>query len=230
MGVRSAITVDAATVAQDQPRPSRNSPAKICHDVPCGDSPHSASDDQQDHSPGDQDGRPAEAVGGPADQRGEGEHAEHVDEMTNPMTSRCAPPCSMWSGVMIITVTIAAWAQAIATTAAPTAGTSRTTATKRPHDRPRGSGPALGTTPAVSWARSSGSGRSRHDDPPGRDDQDDGADGEAHRSARARPWNVRPAAPTPVRLGPATAPTVVAHTTTDRARARCSSVARSVAA
>ena len=54
-------------------------------------------------------------------------------EMTNPMTSRCAPPCSMWSGVMIITVTIAAWAHAIATTAAPTAGTSRTTSTNAPY-------------------------------------------------------------------------------------------------
>jgi hypothetical protein len=31
MGVRSAMTVDAATVAQDQPRPRRNRPAKICH-------------------------------------------------------------------------------------------------------------------------------------------------------------------------------------------------------
>ncbi len=150
-------------------------------------------------------------------------------EMTNPMTSRCAPPCSMWSGVMIITVTIAAWAQAIATTAAPTAGTSRTTATKRPHDRPRGSGPALGTTPAVSWARSSGSGRSRHDTHPAATTRTTAPMAKPPVSS-GTPMERATAAPTPVRLGPATAPTVVAHTTTDRARARCSSVARSVAA
>ena len=44
------------------------------------------------------------------------------------------------------------------------------------------------------------------------------------------PSDLASAPPTPVRLGPATAPIVVAQTTTDRARARCSSVARSVAA
>ena len=103
-------------------------------------------------------------------------------EMTKPMTSRCAPPCSMWSGVMIITVTIAACAQAIATTAAPTAGTSRTTSTKRPHDRPRGSGPTVGARPRRSPApASSGSGRSRHHTQPGGDDEHHRADGEAAR-------------------------------------------------
>ena len=100
-------------------------------------------------------------------------------EMTNPMTSRCAPPCSMWSGVMIITVTIAAWAQAIATTAAPTAGTSRThrdEAAPRPAAR---LGTRAGHDPGGLLGEEQRVGTQPPRHPPGRDDQDDGADGEA---------------------------------------------------
>ena len=133
----------------------------------------------------------------------------------------------MCSGVMIITVTIAACAQAIATTAAPTAGTSRTVAVKRDHDlvgvlgRGDGCG-GLGEEQRV--------GPEAYGDPAGRHHERDRADrepagelGDPERSgdgaaARRSGWGRRPLR------------SVVAHTTTDSARARVASGARSVAA
>ncbi len=48
--------------------------------------------------------------------------------------------------------------------------------------------------------------------------------------SRGRPDPAAASPASPVRFGPATAPIVVAHSTQDRARARCSGGARSVAA
>ena len=130
---------------------------------------------------------------------------------------------------MIITVTIAAWAQAIATTAAPTAGTSRTTSTKRVHEPGWGPDSPPVTRPARCWATSSGSGRSRtHTQTAATTSTTEPIAKPPVSSGMPRDRATAP--PTPRRFGPATAPIVVAHTTTDSARARCSSVARSVAA
>ena len=79
IGVRSAMTVEAATVAHDQPSPSRKRPVKICHDVPSGDSPHSASETSSTTPPATRTGlRPKRSAAHPTIGR-EGEHAEHVD-------------------------------------------------------------------------------------------------------------------------------------------------------
>ena len=48
--------------------------------------------------------------------------------MTSPMTSRLAPPWSMWIGVITMSETMTAWVKAIATTAARTNGVWRMTA------------------------------------------------------------------------------------------------------
>ena len=48
--------------------------------------------------------------------------------MTSPMTSRLAPPWSMWIGVITMTETITAWLRAMPTTAARTSGVCRMTA------------------------------------------------------------------------------------------------------
>ena len=83
-GAWSATIVEAATVANDQPRPSRKSPAKICHELPSGAEAAQHQRDQQDHSPGAEHRRPADAVGEHADQRREREHAQHVDADHDP--------------------------------------------------------------------------------------------------------------------------------------------------
>ena len=179
MGVRSAMIVEAATVAQDQPRPSRNSPAKICHDVPCGDRPHSTSDTSRTTPPVT---RTADLPKRSAAQPTSGEKANMPRtwmEMTNPMTSRCAPPCSMCSGVMIITVTIAAWAQAIADHRRPD---RRHVAHHRGEAGPRPAarlGTCAGHDPGGLLGEEQRVGSQPPPHPPGRDDQDDRADGEA---------------------------------------------------
>ena len=148
MGVRSAMIVDAATVAQDQPRPRRNSPAKICHEVPCGRQAAQRQRHQQDHSPGDQDGRPAEAVGGPADERREGEHAEHVDRDDEP------DDLEVRAAVLHVQRRhdhhghhrrVGAGHRRPPPPRPP--ARRAPTAAKRPHDRPRGSGPRAGHDP-----------------------------------------------------------------------------------
>ena len=84
IGVRSAITVEAATVAHDQPSPSRKRPGEDLPRRALGREPQSASETSSTTPPVDQDARAAEPVGRPPDHRREGEHAEHVDRDDEP--------------------------------------------------------------------------------------------------------------------------------------------------
>lgn len=54
----------------------------------------------------------------------------------------------MWSGVITMTATIAAWAQAMPAIAAPTTGVARNVANRRDHDPP---GVALTGFTAARW-------------------------------------------------------------------------------
>ena len=121
---------------------------------------------------------------------------------------------------MIITVTITAWAQGHRGHAG---GHDRRVTHHRDEPAPR---PVRGRAPRRARAPppgrgSSGSGRSHHHTHPAATSMPTQPDRErpgqlGHAQERGEPR------PPPVRFGPATAPTVVAHTTTDRARARCS--------
>ena len=158
-GAWSAIRVEAATVANDQPRPSRKSPAKICHELPSGErrtapAPPAARRRRRPAPPGGPSGRRP----GPTS----GENANMPSTctlITMPITASSAPPCSMCSGVITITATIAACAAA-----RPSDGEGQDRALPgrrrraRPHDVPAGGAAA---TPAASRASSSGSGRSK---------------------------------------------------------------------
>ena len=147
--------------------------------------------------------------------------------ITTPITSRVAPPWCMCSGVITITDTITACASASAATPEETPGRVRTTCTTRPHDGCVRAAPPRAS--AASRATSSGSGRSRTPitaaaaSIPARPNRNGPVSTGTPSASPARPAR-------PVRLGPATAPMVVAHTTTDSARARFSGRARSVAA
>jgi hypothetical protein len=147
-------------------------------------------------------------------------------EITTPMIRSSDPPCSMCSGVITITLTIAACAPARPSTAKPSTGRSRTAARARPHDVPVG---AVVGISALALATSSGSGRSitptttaASTMPIEASANGPVSSGMPSRSAKA------PAGP--VRLGPATAPIVVAQTTVESDWARRSAAARSVAA
>ena len=147
--------------------------------------------------------------------------------ITIPMTRSSAPPCCMCSGVITITATIAAWAPDRPTTAASSTGRSRTAATTRPHEVPDTT--PVAASPARLRASRSGSGRIRS---------------QMTRAASSMPTLPMANGPvssgipspsatvaeSPVRLGPTTAPIVVAHTTVESARARVCALARSVAA
>ncbi len=147
--------------------------------------------------------------------------------ITTPMTSRSAPPWCMCSGVITITAIITPCARASATTPAATPGRVRTASTTRGQDRL-----TCVVTPrdrAASRATSSGSGRSRTARTTAATSMPSAPN--TNGPVRLGRPSARPARPAgPVRFGPATAPTVVAQTTTDRARARFSGRARSVAA
>ena len=147
--------------------------------------------------------------------------------MTMPMTCKVAPPWCMCSGVITITEIITACAKDSAATPAATPGVVRATSAMRRHDLGRG-GPAPRPR-AASRATSKGSGRrnttmtsaaaiiTTRPNPKGP-------------VSAGSPTDFAARPETPLRFGPATAPTVVAHTTTDSARARRSGRARSVAA
>ena len=79
--------------------------------------------------------------------------------MTRPMTSRLAPPWSMWIGVITMTDTMTAWLRAIPTAAARTSGVWRMTAHGR-SSVPGSASPVSSCAP-TERASSSGSGRSR---------------------------------------------------------------------
>ncbi len=104
-------------MANDQPSPSRNSPAKICHELPSGAQAHSSSDTSSVPPPvASTTGRPARSANIPTS----GENANIPStcaESTTPMISSPDPPCSMCSGVITMTLTIVAWAPARPSTA-----------------------------------------------------------------------------------------------------------------
>ena len=147
--------------------------------------------------------------------------------ITTPITSRSAPPWCMCSGVIAMIAIITPCARASAATPAATPGRERTTSRTRGQDRV-----VRVVTPrdrAASRATSRGSGRSRTATTSAAASMPAAANTNGPvRLGRPRDRPARPAAP--VRLGPATAPTVVAQTTIDSARARFSGRARSVAA
>ena len=130
----------------------------------------------------------------------------------------------MWSGVITITMIIAAWAPAITTIAAISSGRSRTTVSAFLHDVCE----TTGTSAAwrASW-RGSGRNATNSTRPAARMPTVPTAKGPVS-SGNDSCWAVQ--TPSPVRLGPATAPIVEAHTTIDSARARECASARSVAA
>ncbi len=147
--------------------------------------------------------------------------------ITTPTTVSAAPWWRMWTGVMLITPTMTAWAtrdrdepeqrQTANDASLPSSPGRRS---GRGDARPR-SNPTRATT--------SGSGRSHTATtrPPSTNEAIEKTNGPLS-SGRCSQVAVRP--PTPLRFGPATAPTVVAHTTVDSARPRPPSVAQSVAA
>jgi len=134
----------------------------------------------------------------------------------------------MCNGVITITETITACPSASPAAPAATPGCSRATRSTRaqfvPEGRPTGRPPS-----AASRATSSGSGRRKNaiTAPASTMPTSATRNGPVNRGRSSR-WASRPA--TPVRFGPATAPTVVAHITVDSARARRRGAARSVAA
>ena len=219
-GAWSAIIVEAATVANDQPRPSRNSPAKICHELPSGD----GRAERQRRPAARPHPRRAPAAGPrrSASSPTSGENANMPSTwtlITMPITRSSAPPCSMCSGVITITATITACARG-----QPGDGVRRAPAapgracTARPHDgagrRPRPARPP----PRGRAAAGRDAGRPRR--PPARREHPDAAERRTARSARGCRAGRPAAGGGPVRLGPATAPIVVAQTTIDSARAR----------
>ena len=222
-------------MANDQPRPSRNSPPKICTELPSGDRLHRASETSRITPPGAEHRLTADPVGQPPDHRREREHAEHVHadhDADDPQV-----------GATVLHVqrrhhhhadhggvrpgqpddgpaehrTLAHRVER-----APPGGCTDRAGDRESRRRPR--------LPAASRASSSGSGRSRT--------QIDDRGRAPCRRCRARTGRsargCRPRRRTspPVRTGSgrATAPMVVAQTTVDSARARRSAVARSVAA
>ncbi len=145
------------------------------------------------------------------------------------MIRSVAPPDSMCRGVITITEIIAACALASPTIAASAAGRSASTARTRCHEVPVGR-PAAGSAAAAACrASSSGSGRSSTCTTTAATSIEAAptANGPVS-TGRPTASAARPAGP--LRLGPATAPTVVAQTTTDSARPRERGSARSVAA
>ena len=147
--------------------------------------------------------------------------------MTSPTMFRVAPSCRMCTGVITITDTITVWLSAIA--ASPSVA-ARDLLTARIASRSEAWWVrAAGSIPSRLLASSSGSGRSPTI-------RISAAAANAATEKRTGPASGgRPTArarspPGPVRLGPSTTPTVVAHTTVANARARVLAVARSVAA
>ena len=193
---------------------------------PLGDEAAQGERDQQDHSPGDQDGAAAEAVGRPADERREGEHAEHVD--------RDHEPDDLEVRAAVLHVQrrhdhhrhhrrVGAGHRhhrgADRRHVAHDRGEARPTTGRAARD-PRWARPRR-----ASWASEQRVGPQAHTQTqPAASDEHDRADREPAGELGDARGTGRTAPPTPVRLGPATAPMVVAHTTTDSARARCSSV------
>ena len=137
--------------------------------------------------------------------------------ITTPMISSSAPPCAMCSGVITITAIIAACAPAITTIAAMQQraladhgeAPCPTTSARRPGRRPPGARVSRGSGRSATNSMTA-RGREHADGP---DREGPGELGQPEASAR-------PSAAAPVRLGPATAPIVVAQTTIESARAR----------
>ncbi len=138
--------------------------------------------------------------------------------IVRPMTERAEPWSSMWTEVSAMTATITACDDPIAQIAVNVRPRMWGSAARMPR--------AAG---AASAACTRGSGRSRRNvrTPATAKPAAENTTGPARSGSPSRSAN---AAPGPVRLGPTTAPTVVDHTTSDRARPIWSGAARSTAA
>ena len=139
--------------------------------------------------------------------------------MTRPITSSAAPPWSMCSGVITMTATMTACAEASARTAAGMPGWARSRAARSARDRRVARAARVLARHLAGQQQRVRPQQGDHDERrgQGRHQADEEGAGQ-HREARARPAR-SPAGPT--RLGPATAPTVVAHSTSESARPLC---------
>ena len=155
-GALSVIIVEPATVENDQPRPSRNRPTNTCQDVPSGEADAHDECDEEQRGACHRRRRPCprRSVTMPAT-GAKANMPSTCTLITTPMIRSSAPPCAMCSGVITITMIIAACAPAITTIAAISSGRSRTTVNAFFHDVCE----TTGTSAAwrASW---SGSGRS----------------------------------------------------------------------
>ncbi len=149
--------------------------------------------------------------------------------ITIPMMSSSAPPWCMCSGVITITAIITAWARASVVIPVATPVRVRITSRTRDHFVPVSTTGAPPVSTTASRATRSGSGRrntmitTAEASMPTTPNMNGPVNGGSPRFAATSPAK-------PVRLGPATAPMVVAHTTSESALARRCGLARSVAA
>ncbi len=234
--VDSVSSVEPATVAQDQPRPSRNRPVATAHGAPPAVPAVAAVAAAQTWTAWPTRitrTRPSRSVSHPTS--GDSAYIPAMCRlMLKPTALNAAPWWVRCSGAMVITDTITAWPRTTAdrpSSAGREVRTCRTAATIRVRNGCggfRGRRPGA-CAPARAAARRSGSGRSRNQisAAPARKAPTEKTKVPASSgSPRARATG----SPGPLRLGPMTLPTVVDHTTRDRARARWASSARSAAA